>query len=102
MNVDILQLAVPFVAGTVLGLIYFGGLWLTVRDVHRAKHPVGLLFFSFVARVAVVLAAFYLLMDGRWERMVSSLIGFLIVRQVLMHHIRPAADVQKPSARLSP
>lgn len=54
--------ALGAVWGMVLGLFYFGGLWLTVRRVHKAAHPGRLLLLSFVCRSAAVLFCFLLIL----------------------------------------
>ncbi|WP_339909542.1 ATP synthase subunit I [Symmachiella dynata] len=102
MNIDVLQVAVPFAAGIVLGVIYFGGLWLTVRNVHQVQHPALLCIGSFVVRNALVLPAFYLVMDGHWVRIVSCLVGFFIVRYVWIHRIRSLGVLLKVDERMSP
>ena len=101
MNVDVQQIAFSFAAGNLLGVIYFGGLWLTVRNVHQVKHPALLVFVSFVARNAVVLPGFYWVMDGQWGRMISCLVGFLTVRYLLIHRIRSLGDLPKADERMS-
>jgi F1F0 ATPase subunit 2 len=97
-------LALSFVAGIVIGSLFFGGLWLTVRRLGRnspagkrlsggsqpgarqseARRP-GLLFLaSFAARIGVSVFAFYWI--GRWwdwYGLLAALVGFLIPRIIL-------------------
>lgn len=89
MAIELLLLCLAFLAGTLLGLFYFGLLWATVRRVPTARHPALLVLGSFAVRMAVVIAAFYFVMNGRWERLAACLLGFLIVRQVMVSRIRP-------------
>ena len=77
---ELIRLALSLGAGVVLGIFYFGGLWLTVRKLPGARQPVLLSLSSFFVRLAVVLAGFYLVMSGRWERVLLCLLGFLCVR----------------------
>ena len=77
------------VAGIVLSLLFFGGLWWTVRRVEDHAHPAGLLFMSFVVRTAVVLAAFYGLGQWRWEAMAVAAAGFIVTRFVLTRVLGP-------------
>jgi F1F0 ATPase subunit 2 len=77
---ELLRLTLPLAAGVVLGIFYFGGLWLTVRKLPGACRPVLLSLSSFFARLAVVLVGFYFVMSGRWERLLVCLVGFLCVR----------------------
>lgn len=44
---------------------------------------------SFLVRTFLSLFGFYLVMDRRWERLLISLLGFLIARAVLVRRMRP-------------
>lgn len=81
-------LLLAWAAGMGLGLFYFGGLWLTVRQLPTRRHPVPLFLGSFVARTTVVVAGFYFVMGGHWERMLACLAGFIMVRQLLVSRLR--------------
>jgi F1F0 ATPase subunit 2 len=86
----LLYLIAAFTAGTALGAVYFTALWHTVRQLASAKSPARLLLVSYVLRLAVVLAGFYLLMgDGHWERLVAATLGFVIVRKILTYRLGP-------------
>ncbi len=85
--------------GFALGAIYFGGLWLTVRGVPTMQQPALWFLVSFVLRMSVVLAGFYFVMGGRWERLVACMVGFLLVRMLLIRHQRDVGQASKlPSA----
>lgn len=73
-----------FAAGIGLGIFYFGGLWLTVLRLPAARHPVLLSFSSFFCRLMVVLAGFYFVMDGHWQRLIVCMLGFLGMRSILV------------------
>ena len=81
---------VLFGAGIVLGLFFYGGLWWTVRRMPHARHPLGLMLASFVIRLAVTVAGFMFLMGGDWRRVVTALLGFTLIRLVLVKKIRTA------------
>ena len=84
-----LPLVLAWAAGIGLGLFYFGGLWLTVRQLPTCRWPAPLLLGSFVGRTAVVLVGFYFVMGGRWERMLACLVGFIMARLFLVSRLRP-------------
>lgn len=88
--IDWMSLLFSLVAGAGLGLLYFGGLWLTVQKLLSARHPALLAFGSFLVRTAVVMAGFYFVMDGRFDRLVACLVGFIVARQLLMRILTPA------------
>lgn len=84
-----LPLVLAGLAGMGLGLFYFGGLWLTIRQLPTCRWPAPLLVGSFVGRTAVVLVGFYFVMGGRWERALACLLGFLVARFLLVSRLRP-------------
>ena len=91
-------LMVMFMAGLVLGAFYFVALWQTVRRLPQIQNRASLLAVSFILRLGVVLAVFYLLMDGHWERIAAAMIGFVLMRKILLHRLGPqkmAEAVQK-------
>ncbi len=102
MNLDAVQLTVAFLAGGVLGLLYFGGLWLTLRRIHRVRQPGLLLFASLVVRMAALVPAFYFVMAGQWESVVAALAGFLATRHIMIRRIRPAEIVRSSIGKMSP
>ncbi len=73
--------------GLALGAIYLGGLWLTVRSLPTMRQPAFWFLASFVLRVSIVLAGFYVIMQGRWERLIACMVGFLFARTILIRHL---------------
>ena len=71
-------------AGIAISTFYFGGLWLTMRQIPRASQPQLLMAASFLGRIGVALLAFYLVAGGHWQRLVACFLGFLLLRTVLM------------------
>jgi F1F0 ATPase subunit 2 len=95
-----LALALALVAGLSLGAIFFGGLWWTVRKGVSSKRPALLFLASLLLRTAVVVAGFYVVADGHWQRLLACLLGFAIARFLvtrlagppLEHYDAPAQD----------
>jgi len=83
MTLETWQLAAFFIAGGLIGTVYFGGLWLTVKRIPSSDNPHLLLVSSFFLRMAVALAAFYALTPWGWQALVLALLGLLITRQIL-------------------
>jgi len=92
---QLLFMFLAFMAGIAVGLFYFGGLWLTIKRLPGARHPGVLTLVSLLIRLGVTLAVFYLVMAGRWERLLVCLAGFVLVRLVLVRRLGP---VSSPSA----
>ena len=81
-----------FGGGVGLSVLYFGGLWLTVRRVVAAEWPRSFLLGSFVVRTGLVLLGFYLVilwMGERWELLAACLLGFVVGRTILVRRWGP-------------
>jgi F1F0 ATPase subunit 2 len=85
---DPLTLIFAALAGCLLGVIFFGGLWWTIRKGVSSPRPVLWFLGSFVVRVGVVLLGFYSVGNGRWERFLACLVGFLAARIALVRLTR--------------
>jgi F1F0 ATPase subunit 2 len=81
---NFLILALALVAGILLGAIFFGGLWWTVRKGVAAKNPAIWFLGSMLLRMAIALAGFYFVGRGDWRRLVSCLFGFIVARFIVM------------------
>lgn len=90
------SLVLAFLAGLALGLFYYGGLWLTVQRLPKSRSPGVLAAVSLFLRLGLVLVAFYLVMGGRWERLLACVAGFLLTRTLLIHRLGPRRQVQTP------
>ena len=88
----ILSLVLSFIAGMGLGLIYFGGLWLTLKHLPHYKRPILMTMASFLVRTAVVLLGFYLLVKGNHlDRLLVAVVGFIIMRIIVVRPKIPKA-----------
>ena len=90
----IIQLFVSFITGTILGFLFFGGLWFTIKQLPKARHPWLLFLISAISRTLITLAGFWfvgiwLSETGRWQRMVACLLGFMIARYACTRQFRP-------------
>ncbi len=80
MVLELQPLAPAFAAGLVLGAIFFGGLWWTVRRGLTAAQPALWFFGSMILRTGVVLFGFYLVGGTDWARWLMCLLGFMVAR----------------------
>jgi F1F0 ATPase subunit 2 len=69
-------------AGAVLGTIFFGGLFWSVRKVMTTRHPATWTFASLTLRVGFVLAGFYVVGHDDWSRWAACTAGFVLTRLV--------------------
>jgi F1F0 ATPase subunit 2 len=81
-------LAAALAAGVLLGAIFFGGLWWTVRKGVTAKNPALWFLGSSLLRTGVVLAGFYFVARGDWKKLLLCLLGFLIARVIVLRLTR--------------
>lgn len=78
--------------GVALGLVFYGGLWITLRRLRSLPYP-GLVFAgSFLLRTALVVGGILWLTQGHLARLAAVLAGFLLVRVVLTRMIRPSGS----------
>jgi F1F0 ATPase subunit 2 len=91
---EALTLMLALVTGFLLGAIFFGGLWWTVRKAVSSKRPALLFFGSLLLRTSITLAGFYLVARGHWERLLVCLLGFVVTRLIVMRLTRLA---EKPT-----
>ena len=97
---ETLTLALAWVTGGVLGTIFFGGLWWTVRKGVSSKQPALWFFGSLLLRMSIALAGFYFVSGGHWDRLLACLLGFVIARFIVTrltgppveHHNSPAKE----------
>lgn len=82
-----ISLSLILLAGFGLGVLFYGGLWITVRALPNSRHPAMLALGSFWGRGAVVIAGFILLMAGSWQKAIVCLAGFVLARIVLARWI---------------
>ena len=89
---ETLMLAAAWMGGGALGTIFFGGLWWTIRKGVASVQPAFWFLGSLLLRMSVVLAGFYFVGHGRWERLVACLLGFLLARFAVTHLTRPTLE----------
>jgi F1F0 ATPase subunit 2 len=89
----------PAAGGAVLGGLYFGGLWATVRRLPDARWPAALALLSFVARTVLAALGLALLLAGEPARLVVALVAFVAVRTLLVRRVRPRPDLGTGGAR---
>jgi F1F0 ATPase subunit 2 len=91
---ETLTLVLAWVAGAMLGAMFFGGLWWTVRKGVSAQRPAAWFFVSLLLRMSLALAGMYLVSGGHWERLLLCLLGFVMARLIVTWLTRPSGEHQ--------
>ena len=89
---ETLTMVLALVAGGVLGAIYFGGLWWTVRKGVSSKQPALWFFSSLLLRMSIVLAGFYFFSGGHGNRLLACLFGFVLARFIITRLSGPPVE----------
>ncbi len=76
-------------AGVILGLFYFGGLWLTLDRFSETRRWGLWLGASFLLRSTMVVICFWFLSAGDWQRILALAAGFTLVRFFSLKRMAP-------------
>ena len=87
---EVLTFVLSWAAGGVVGAVFFGGLWWTIRWGVSAQRPALWFSGSLLLRVSIVLAGFWLATGGQWQRLLLCLLGFVMARIVVTWLTRPS------------
>ncbi len=82
---EIFIMILVFIAGLLLGTLFFGGLWLTVKKAVTSKKPAMIVLGSFAFRIGITLAGFYFIGAGNWQRLLLLLLGFIAARFLVIY-----------------
>lgn len=77
----------PFIVGTILGAIYFGGLYFTTQKIGEVEKPTLLIVLSFILRMGLLILTFFYLSKGGYKDMLIALVALIIVRFIMTHSI---------------
>jgi len=81
---DMMLLALAPFAGMLLGSMYFGGLWWTVRKGLASPRPAQWFIFSLLLRLGLTLSGFYFVAGDDWKRLLACLLGFIVARIIVI------------------
>jgi F1F0 ATPase subunit 2 len=73
-------IALAILEGSALGLVFYAGLWWTVRRAATFRRPGLSVLASLLLRTGVTLAGFYLVGAADWARLLACLLGFVLAR----------------------
>jgi F1F0 ATPase subunit 2 len=93
MNESLIITAV-FIAGIALGILFFGGLWLTVKKTINSPMPAFWILGSFLLRVGITLIGFYYIATGSVQRLLICVLGFITGRFIITRFTKLNKDKQ--------
>ena len=96
---ETLSLVLALVTGVLLGALFFGGLWWTVRKGVSSQRPALWFFGSLLLRMSIALAGFYFVSGGHWERLLVCLLGFVAARPIVTRLTRPPVEPRNAPAK---
>ena len=82
--------------GILLGVVFYGGLWLTVRHAMATRRPALWVSASMLLRMGAALAGLYVAGRGDLERLLVCLVGFLMARAVVSWSTRLRSAAPRP------
>jgi len=94
----VFALLLALLAGALLGVFFFVGLWWTVRKLESSKHVALLFLTSMLLRTSVVILGFYFILGDNWQHLISGLLGFIIARIIVTRLMRYTDQSKKSIA----
>ncbi len=87
---ELIPILFYFLVGGLLGLLFFGGLWLTITKGMLSKNPAIWFFVSMLFRIGLVVMGFYFVTRGQLARLLPCLAGFIAIRMVMTKRLEAA------------
>ena len=88
---------ISFIAGIALGIVFFGGLWLTVRKAMSSNRPAIWFVASLLIRSALVISGLYWATGQQWQRLLVSLSGFILSRFLVLYVTKRLSEKNEPA-----
>ena len=92
--IEIVYMILAFIVGLLLGTIFFGGLWFTVKKLATSKIPALWFLGSFLLRVGITLTGFYYISSGSWQRLLICVAGFITARYSVIYFTKSNNEKQ--------
>lgn len=91
---EILYKVLVFMAGLIMGVFFFGGLWLTVKNTLMSKTPELWILGSFVFRMGITIFGFYYVASDNWQRLLICMLGFVVARFAIIRITKTSEEKQ--------
>ncbi len=100
-----LNLALALAMGILLGTMFYGGLWWTVRRAVSSRRVALWFAGSLLLRMGLALAGLYFVAGGHWQRLLLCLLGLVLGRLAvtwLTRPLEPNTVAQTPESSHAP
>ena len=81
--------------GAMLGALYFGGLWFSVRRIGKVERKKMFLFFSWLVRSVLLCCGLYLLARYNPASLLCSVFGLFLSRAVIIRTVKRKIQIEK-------
>jgi F1F0 ATPase subunit 2 len=89
-----MMIVVALIGGLILGILFFGGLWLTVKRTLGSSYFALWLLGSSLIRTGIVLTGFYFMAQGSLLQLLVSVAGFIAGRLLILRLTRQIEQKQ--------
>lgn len=79
---------IAFIMGLILGVIYFGGLYLSIGMMTKVRYPGLIMGLSFALRMAILLIAFYFIAQNGVKDILLALAAVILVRIIMTFKLK--------------
>jgi len=92
--IEIIWTVLALIGGITLGVLFFGGLWFTVKIAFKSNIPALWFFGSLLLRITLTMLGFYFIGSGNWRLLVSCGVGFILARFLAVHFTKTYENKQ--------
>lgn len=86
---------ISFLIGIALGILYFGGLYLSIQKLNSVKHPSLLMVASFTIRMGLLIGTFFYISKGTYKDILFTLVGVILVRFVMTFTVKNKDSIKR-------
>ena len=79
---------IAFLIGLVLGLVYFGGLYLSIQIMNTAKRPGLIMVLSYFIRIGIFIGVLFYISKSGIKDMIIVLIAVILVRIIMTTRLK--------------
>ncbi|MBU1055875.1 MAG: ATP synthase subunit I [Proteobacteria bacterium] len=95
MEIDPFVICVATVWGVILSILFFGGLWWTLKKIPQKQNPQRFLGYSFIIRTSIALGGFWLALNHSLAAFGITMAAFALMRFILTHRLGSAKGDEK-------